>query len=162
MNVLISESDLADDFKAILFDLSLEIAQEIKYNVTYRYPSGMNEVPKSFRLILGKPSFIEKNNPGFDIIPVSFVLRQNYPNPFNSSTIISYTLPAKSKVSLIIFDLLGKHIKTLVSGQSQDPGNHFVQWNGENEYNASVSSGVYIYRLYSNNQMLSNKMLLIR
>lgn len=73
--------------------------------------------------------------------PEEFSLGQNYPNPFNPTTVISYQLIGVSKVSLMVFDLLGREVETLVSGV-QSPGKHSVDFHAEN-----LASGVYVYRL---------------
>jgi hypothetical protein len=72
--------------------------------------------------------------------PASFVLNQNYPNPFNPTTMIQYTLPARSSVRLIITNLLGQEIKRIDQGV-QNPGSHQMT------YRANGSSGVYFYRI---------------
>ena len=73
-------------------------------------------------------------------LPAAYALEQNYPNPFNPSTEIRYQLPADSRVSVKIFNLLGEEVATLVNGE-QAAGNRSVQWN------ASVPSGIYFYQL---------------
>jgi photosystem II stability/assembly factor-like uncharacterized protein len=80
------------------------------------------------------------------ILPVDFCLHQNFPNPFNPTTTIKYQLPKTAKVVLKIFNLLGQEIKTLVNDY-MDAGFYSVQWNGSNNTNTLVSSGVYICRV---------------
>ena len=78
--------------------------------------------------------------------PVSYTLEQNYPNPFNPNTTIQYRLPEGAAVSLQVFDILGRRVKTLVSGEL--PANlHTAQWDGTDDLGFTVSSGVYFYRL---------------
>jgi len=79
-------------------------------------------------------------------LPIEFALLQNYPNPFNPTTTVRYDLPTHSHVSLKIYDLLGREVKTLVDAQ-QDVGRYAVTWDGTTSSGHSVSSGVYIYRL---------------
>ncbi len=81
-----------------------------------------------------------------DILPTDAVLEQNYPNPFNPSTIIQYILPQPSHVRLEIFDILGRHVATLVN-EGQNEGYHSVEWNVFNGTALSLSSGIYTYRL---------------
>ncbi len=73
--------------------------------------------------------------------PTRFSLSQNYPNPFNPTTTISFALPTRSFVSLKVFDMLGREVSTILSGELQ-AGNYTRQWNA-----ANMSSGVYFYRL---------------
>ncbi|MFI5252255.1 MAG: T9SS type A sorting domain-containing protein [Bacteroidota bacterium] len=88
--------------------------------------------------------------------PGSFALHQNYPNPFNPTTVIHYQLSAAGRVTLKIYDVLGKEIATLVDGL-QTPGDHFVQWDG-----SALPSGVYFYRIQSGLYSETKKLLLMR
>lgn len=78
--------------------------------------------------------------------PTAFALEQNYPNPFNPSTVISYTLPEASVVTLRIIDVLGREIATLVS-RTQDAGTYSVNWKGMDQNGVDMPSGSYFYRL---------------
>jgi len=80
------------------------------------------------------------------IFPKTYQLKQNYPNPFNPTTSISYQLSAGSDVKLMIFNVRGQLIRTLVSGQ-QAAGRYQVMWNGLDEHGRQVASGIYLYRL---------------
>ncbi len=94
--------------------------------------------------------------------PYEFTLEQNYPNPFNPSTTISYELgETSSTVQLAVFDLLGRHVATLVEGK-QDVGSHAVAWDGAGQRGNPVSSGMYVYRLIANGNVLSRTMILLR
>jgi parallel beta-helix repeat protein len=79
-------------------------------------------------------------------IPVIYDLIGNYPNPFNPSTTITYALPADSKVEVIIYDIMGREVKTLVNGNN-GIGYKEVVWDGRNNEGRQVSSGIYICRL---------------
>jgi hypothetical protein len=98
-------------------------------------PTGINETP---------------------VIADNFVLEQNYPNPFNPSTTISFTIQADQLVTLKVFNALGKEIRTLVNG-SLTKGTHNVNFNADN-----LSSGFYLYRLESGNQVQVKKMMLLK
>jgi hypothetical protein len=95
-----------------------------------------------------------------EFLPVTHNLFQNYPNPFNPSTIISYAIPNVSYVSLKIYDMLGREVKTLVNSE-QNIGTHSVQWNGDNNYGNKVSSGIYLYKIVAGNFIMTKKMLLL-
>ena len=75
-------------------------------------------------------------------IPAEFVLYQNYPNPFNSSTEIKYGLPLKSKVELVVYNVLGQQIKKLIS-REQEPGTFQVRWDGTTQSGQQVASGIF-------------------
>jgi hypothetical protein len=89
-------------------------------------------------------------------LPSSFSMEQNYPNPFNPSTVINYTLPEQSHVTLRIFDIQGKEVLTLVNGM-QEAGLKSVEVDGTN-----FSSGVYFYRIETSGYMATRKMLLVK
>ena len=101
----------------------------------------------------GTPTTVSQNE---IISPDIFELSQNYPNPFNPRTAISYQLSADSKVTLTIFDVLGKEVATLVN-KNQEAGKHTVHFNA-----SDLVSGIYLYRLQSGNQTQIRKMTIIR
>jgi len=89
-------------------------------------------------------------------IPLQFALQQNYPNPFNPSTIIRYTIPDRSHVSLRLFNLLGKEVVSLVD-EMQGQGEHTVRLTPR-----SLSSGVYFYRLTAGRFTDQRKLLFLK
>ena len=99
-----------------------------------------------------------------NIIPSEFKIDQNYPNPFNPSTFIKYQLPTKSFVTIKVYDILGKEVATLVSG-NEPAGNHQLNFDA-----SKLTSGVYIYRITADNHsqssgqsfVQSKKMLLLK
>ena len=82
-------------------------------------------------------------------IPDNFTLAANYPNPFNASTTISYSLPGSADIRLNIYNLKGQKVRTLIN-QHQSAGTFEISWNGRNDNNVRVASGIYIYRLEIN------------
>jgi cyclomaltodextrinase len=93
--------------------------------------------------------------------PTSYKLLQNYPNPFNPTTTISYEIPYTGKVKLLIYDILGRKIATLVD-KFQQPGIYKVVWNGKNGFGQSAASGIYFYQLQSENFINVKKMILLK
>ncbi len=101
---------------------------------------------------------IDNNNP---ILPENVELYQNYPNPFNPSTTISFSLPKSEIVKIKIYDILGRGIRTLVNSRMQ-VGLKKVEWDGKDTYGRAVPSGIYFYRLETENCRSVQKMLLLR
>lgn len=79
-------------------------------------------------------------------VPREYGLFQNFPNPFNPMTRISYDLPVRSRVTLVVYNILGQEVVRLVDGE-QDAGFFELIWNGKNRFGLAVASGVYIYRM---------------
>jgi len=94
-------------------------------------------------------------------LPKTAALMQNYPNPFNPSTVISFSMPSAGRADLAIYDLLGRKVRTLVSGD-MTAGNHDVAWDGTDALGNNVASGVYLYRLKATDVSLSRIMTLMR
>jgi hypothetical protein len=94
-------------------------------------------------------------------LPGRFGLEQNHPNPFNPTTTIGYFLGKQSPVSISVYDILGRHVRTLVD-DFQSPGRHVVFWDGTGSTGATVSTGVYFYRMRAGNFVASHKMLLAK
>ena len=92
---------------------------------------------------------------------LTFNLSQNYPNPFNQNTVIQYSLPKSSKVELVIYNLLGQKVRTLVD-QTQTAGYKIVYWDGKNDEGEEVASGVYFYKLEYGDYRQTKKMLLLK
>ena len=87
-------------------------------------------------------------------LPVDFSLAQNFPNPFNPETLITFELGQNEQTRLEIFNLLGQRIRVLASGDLS-AGSHQFRWNGTDDLGQLVSSGVYIYRLTTENKIVS-------
>lgn len=94
-------------------------------------------------------------------VPAEIDLSQNFPNPFNPVTNIRYDLKVAGNVEVNIYDIRGALVSTLVNGQ-QSPGRYIVTWNGTNNNGLQVASGIYIYRLVTNGQVISKQMNLLR
>ncbi|MFQ5768944.1 MAG: T9SS type A sorting domain-containing protein [bacterium] len=93
--------------------------------------------------------------------PEEYVLFPNYPNPFNSKTMIAYRLSTVSNVELIVFDVLGEEVVTLIK-KKQPAGDYLVRWNGRNDEGRGVASGIYFYRLKAGTFVQTKKLLLLR
>jgi hypothetical protein len=111
----------------------------------------------SFEILRYNPSVgIEEDNEKLIIKNDKLILLQNHPNPFHELTAISYQLGAPSHTSLKIYDITGRLIETLVD-EVKDSGVYQVEWNGKDQ-----ASGIYFYRLQSDNLVSTKKMILLR
>ncbi len=126
------------------------------YVVTALYDAGESEPANEVSILV---TSIVKANSNF--IPKNFRLFQNTPNPFNPETTIKYQLPKSSEVSLKIYNLNGKLVKTLVNTK-QASGHYSVLWDGKDEYGNFVSSGVYLYSIRTKEFSQIRKMILVR
>ena len=79
------------------------------------------EMPKSFSLLAGLPQFIKNAILDYDLFPTKYALHQNYPNPFNPVTTIRYDLPQSSNVRIVIYDMRGRQVRSLVN-RPEEPG----------------------------------------
>jgi hypothetical protein len=94
-------------------------------------------------------------------VPDKIKLGQNYPNPFNLSTTITYALPEAAAVHVLVYNLAGCLMRSLVDEAIQE-GTYQVVWNGENNHGIKVASGVYLYRLKAGDFADSKRMMLIK
>jgi len=97
-------------------------------------------------------------------LPQAFHLSQNYPNPFNPTTTISFDIRmeagAEQHVNLTIYDLRGRHVKTLIDDELEQ-GSHEAVWDGKDEQGQQVSSGIYLYTLKSGEKIYTRKMAVV-
>lgn len=101
-------------------------------------------------------------SPVFDsVLPSQPILRGNFPNPFNPITQIVFELPTAQLVSLSVFDVRGNLIKNLVDGMTGE-GRHEINWRGDNNAGQQVSSGLYFYRLISQGEAETGRMVLAK
>jgi hypothetical protein len=89
-------------------------------------------------------------------IPKEFSLDQNYPNPFNPSTTISFSIPAVSQVRLVVYDILGREVKTLLD-EKKEAGSYRVTFNAQN-----FASGIYFCRIEAGAEFKVRKMMLLK
>jgi hypothetical protein len=111
-----------------------------------------------YRLKLTKDGILDVSNGS---VPTEYQLSQNYPNPFNPTTSISYALPKAGQVSIVVYDLLGSPVKTLVN-QFQAEGSYKVAWDATNDLGAQITSGNYIVKMVTGNFTTTRKMTLMK
>ncbi len=96
-----------------------------------------------------------------DVSPKVFALHQNYPNPFNPITSFRYELPKQSHVTIVIYDMLGREVMTLVN-TTEDAGFKSVQWDATDSFGKPVSAGVYLYQIKAGDFRQTKKMVLLK
>jgi len=145
-----------DSSGTTVFSVSFDAQDE---DVSYgRYPDGsdtwqqMNPTPGSTN------TNILSNDNSFYSAPEYFSLGQNYPNPFNPQTQFHYDLPKSGNINLGIYDVLGKEVYTVLNGY-QRAGKHNVLWTGINNKGLQVQSGIYFYRLTTDSEITTKKMV---
>ncbi len=102
--------------------------------------------------------FVSKN---VIAVPDEFALQKNYPNPFNPATTIQYDIPIEAEVLLVVYDILGRHVKTLIN-TTQTAGYKSIKWNGTNDQGETISTGVYFYHLQTSGYSKVRKMALLK
>ena len=93
--------------------------------------------------------------------PVEFSLSANYPNPFNPTTTIDYSIATAGDVSIVVYDMMGREVKSLVADFAT-PGSYSVVWDATNNEGLSVAAGMYVYKMISSDFVEVNKMLLVK
>lgn len=104
---------------------------------------------------------IEDDQTGGSLVPRAFAIGQNFPNPFNPSTTLFYEVPKASRVELVVYDIHGRKVRSLVAGH-REAGQHSVTWDGRNEDGVRVASGIYLYRFSSERFAETRKMVLLK
>ena len=94
-------------------------------------------------------------------VPKEFALGRNYPNPFNPTTRFTIAVPQTAKVELIVYDILGRKVKTLFN-EEKSAGYHTIEWNGLSDANTSVATGVYFVRMSSEKFTAVRKMMMMK
>jgi hypothetical protein len=94
-------------------------------------------------------------------IPDGFILYNNYPNPFNNTTTIHYEISQRSRVDLMIYDILGREIINLDNG-AREVGLHSIHWNGFDNENNKAGAGIYLYQLQVGQYTQTKKMILLK
>ena len=118
-------------------------------NVEYGTPGSINS------------SFSSLANQGNNMLPTVFALYQNYPNPFNPLTSIKYDLPKDEHTFIAVFDIMGRHLKTLVD-KKQRAGFKTIKWDATNSQGKRVAAGMYIYQIKAGAFNDTKKMVLLK
>jgi hypothetical protein len=137
-----------------------DASEDIEYNVSFVIEKGTDRLGESELTEVSLAADV-LTAPNSSPMPTSYTMEQNYPNPFNPETTIRYGIPEAGTIRLTVYNIEGRVIKHLDSGY-KEAGYHKVNWDGENEYGKSVSSGVYIYRIEAGEFSNVRKMIFIK
>ena len=94
--------------------------------------------------------------------PYEYALHDNFPNPFNPETKIRFSVGGQENIKLVIYDVMGRQVRSLLNGESYGPGFHVINWNGIDNQGQRVPSGMYIYRIKAGDFIADKKMLLVK
>jgi hypothetical protein len=139
------------------FGCAIQCTPDSGYVVLGRTPDSTGTLYDFYVARLGTDTLFDTGiDPDPKPLPKTVTLSQNYPNPFNASTVIEYSLPSQTMVSIYIFDILGRKVETL-GNSIQEAGHHSIVWNGQDK-----PSGIYFYRLKAGDYCETRKMLLLK
>ena len=134
-----------------------QVAYSDSMSVAYAYDSNSNLLSTTVAGDLGT----SVQDPESDVLPKVFALQQNYPNPFNPTTTIEYRVPSASHVKLLIYNMLGQRVRTLLDEQKQ-PGVHQIVWDARDDFGRKVAANVYFYRFVAGDFRKIQKMVLVK
>ncbi|MBN1408739.1 MAG: choice-of-anchor D domain-containing protein [Calditrichaceae bacterium] len=117
---------------------------------------------KQYRLIVGNRDYLNSIKSEFKILPEKFSVSQNYPNPFNPVTNITIAVPKEAYITADIYNILGERVKRIANNILISEGYHDFSWDGKNEHNFLVSSGIYFFTFRTSNYVKTIKMILQR
>jgi outer membrane protein assembly factor BamB/fibronectin type 3 domain-containing protein len=150
-NLLIEKAYLTDDEEKHIYLETHSLGEEDSYiSIQYIFLDRNNNVISQ--------GFISQK---VIAVPDEFALHHNYPNPFNPVTTIQYDIPVETHVNLIVYDILGREVKTLLN-QKEQPGYKSIRWNGKNNAGQKVSAGMYFYRFETTGFVDVHKMILLK
>jgi hypothetical protein len=148
-------NDFGYTYRTMLFGFSFMYVRECEPTVAMM----RNQVVRD--VVAWMENEVNSNITEVDDVPVVNSLSQNFPNPFNPTTTIRFGLRAKGHVSIKIYDVAGRLVKTLVD-EVREAGYHDAVWDGTNNRNTGVASGVYFYRMSTADYLKTSKMVLMR
>jgi hypothetical protein len=134
--------------------------QELSYIMgIFNYSFGTYKVQIRDVADLGTTVGIDDN---VKVNPYEYALHDNFPNPFNPETQIRFSLGGRENVKLVIYDIMGRQVRTLANGDSFNSGFHVLNWDGRDNIGEKVATGMYIYRIKAGDFIADKKMLLVK
>ena len=124
------------------------------------FPLRLHAKKQTLRVLVGTADFVQQALQNFRNLPRHFCLHQNYPNPFNSTTVFQVDLPRADKISVRIFDVTGRKIRTLIAPRLFDPGYYRFKWDGRTQNGRPAASGIYFVQIRGKQFVAAKKMVL--
>jgi hypothetical protein len=152
-DTLYKSSDMGETWQAVLSNRGLGGCGTFQ---DASFPEEGTGLVAGMCLVLGQESDPLAVPTAEDAVPLSVELDQNYPNPFNPATVIRFSVPARSHVTLVVFNVLGQKVAELINGDIE-AGAHEVKFDA-----AGLGSGVYFYRLQATGYTLVNSMMVLK
>jgi hypothetical protein len=123
------------------------------------YTTVMVRGKMAFEILVGRRETVDEEME--KLVPTEIKVGPNYPNPFNPETIIPVELPKTMGVKIMVYDILGRTIKTLYDG-IMESGKHYVRWDGRDQQQRKLASGVYLYRVEMPNKAYVQRVILLQ
>ncbi len=136
----------------------------MRVSFKFRDPSMESSDPSEYHILELDESLFDDGGLGTaveEVTPATFPTLASYPNPFNPTTNISFTVPGAGFTELAVYNMAGQRIRTLVAGELS-PGVHNVVWDGRNDSGNPVSSGIFVSRLVTGDNVVTNRMTIVK
>ncbi len=148
------------DARIVFFGFGFEAINRTNPNDTTMATRG-EVMSNIIDFLMGEVGIGDGNGGDGNKLPRTFALFQNYPNPFNPMTTLSFSIPERRDVTLRVYDLRGRKVRELLH-RTFMPGHYSVQWDGRDDQGARVASGIYLYRLESDREVITRRMLMVK
>lgn len=150
------------DYEMWLWDKKLNVPVNLIEAQHYNFRFKQNESERRFQLIIGNTFFVSDQFEDLNILPDNVTLYPNFPNPFNPETAIKFALPKDANTQMIVCNILGQKVKTLISAQMMSKGYHSVLWDSKNDSGMNQASGIYFIILRVDHEVKTLKTVLLR
>lgn len=150
-----------DDQEIWLVDPALDRVQNIRETPTYRFPASGEETTRRVRFLVGSPSAVQRKLGRENSPPQQLELLPSVPHPVWTHATFRYTVPAPTRVTLELFDLLGRRVVTFVDGKRVDAGMQTYDWTVHSEGQA-LPSGTYLLRLRTREEIRTQRLVVVR
>lgn len=149
------------EFEVWLVDGTAGVTQNLRETNTYTIAGPLEAHPKQLSLVVGQSDFVETEGVGRDL-PTAFSLSQNFPNPFTAATTIPYALSKPSTVTLAVYSILGERVATILQSEEKLAGYHAAIWDGRNDADTPVASGVYLVKMQAEDFVAIERVVMIK